>query len=328
MPLTYLCYLCSEKLVLTEAVNYQGHWVHATCGNAHRLARMEEKVLIAAAPTLPVCDICGYPIQTMFRSVEFRGKTVHDACAHARVLAEEVSPGPPSGPVPDLRCGICQEPVSLDDSDARLFRGALCHDRCLTTFAQGGGGVDPAVPGTDKTVAGVTAVSPATPAADDGGIHNTPTPAMCGQHGCVKETGHQGPCMAWGENKDWMVTPTHVTERIPATEMDPGHPSDAVSKFTMHIPRELMQGPDSVAILQEIHEIAVLLLTKNRAYGSSFRKPMGVFSKLPPVEAIRVRMDDKLARIQQAKDFSEDTHQDLIGYLILERLALKLKEKQ
>ncbi len=91
-------------------------------------------------------------------------------------------------------------------------------------------------------------------------------------------------------------------------------------------PKVLIEdGPNAHAIVKECRDIAEMLLTKNRAYGSSFAVPLQVFSKLSPVEAIRARMDDKLARIKQAKDFSEDTRLDLIGYLILERIALKME---
>jgi hypothetical protein len=91
-------------------------------------------------------------------------------------------------------------------------------------------------------------------------------------------------------------------------------------------PDELTKdSPDAQLIIKECHDICTLLLTKNRAYGSSFRRPLGVFSKLSPVEAINARMDDKLARIKQAKDFSEDTEADLIGYLILKKVLLKIE---
>lgn len=81
--------------------------------------------------------------------------------------------------------------------------------------------------------------------------------------------------------------------------------------------------PNGSDIIAECRDICELLLIKNRAYGSSVFKGPGIFSKLSPVEAINARIDDKLARIRQAKDFSEDTELDLIGYLILKRIAMQ-----
>ncbi len=99
---------------------------------------------------------------------------------------------------------------------------------------------------------------------------------------------------------------------------------------TFHLPIELVTGsPNSDDIIAECRNVCELLLTKNRAYGSSFCKPIHIFSKLDNVSAINARMDDKLARIKQAADFSEDTEADLIGYLVLKRIAIRMEnEKQ
>ena len=71
-----------------------------------------------------------------------------------------------------------------------------------------------------------------------------------------------------------------------------------------------------------------LLLQKNRNYGDSATNPSNVFSKGSPVESICARIDDKLMRIQNKgiNDETEDTVSDLIGYLILLKVALH-KEK-
>jgi hypothetical protein len=63
-----------------------------------------------------------------------------------------------------------------------------------------------------------------------------------------------------------------------------------------------------------------MLLRKNLAYGDSALNPLRVFSKADAGAGLRVRIDDKLSRIRnQGFDDSEDTLQDLIGYLILYR---------
>ena len=69
-------------------------------------------------------------------------------------------------------------------------------------------------------------------------------------------------------------------------------------------------------------EIKELLLDKNRKYGDSALNPVRIFSKVDSTEGLLVRMDDKLSRIQTSdpKD-AEDAYLDLIGYLVLHRVA-------
>ena len=79
--------------------------------------------------------------------------------------------------------------------------------------------------------------------------------------------------------------------------------------------------------LQEIIDacdgIKALLLSKNEKYGNSALKPVTVFSKLNSAEAIKARIDDKLSRIANTglNDATEDTLDDLIGYLLLLKIA-------
>jgi hypothetical protein len=71
-----------------------------------------------------------------------------------------------------------------------------------------------------------------------------------------------------------------------------------------------------------IEQIREILLDKNRKYGNSALEPIRVFSKADNLEQIAVRMDDKLSRIRSAQgDDLEDAKLDLLGYLILERIA-------
>lgn len=77
-----------------------------------------------------------------------------------------------------------------------------------------------------------------------------------------------------------------------------------------------------VAIIAECNRIKEMLLEKNAAYGDSALSPVRVFSKAGPVEQILVRLDDKLSRLRAARaDDQEDVVLDLIGYLILLRIA-------
>jgi hypothetical protein len=68
--------------------------------------------------------------------------------------------------------------------------------------------------------------------------------------------------------------------------------------------------------------IADMLLNKNEKYGNSALEPKRIFSKASSVEQILVRIDDKLSRISnQNDDEDEDVINDLIGYLILLKIA-------
>lgn len=75
-------------------------------------------------------------------------------------------------------------------------------------------------------------------------------------------------------------------------------------------------------------EIKALLLEKNLKYGDSAINPQRVFSRASSVEQLNVRIDDKLSRIKESGTISvdEDTLQDLIGYLVLLRIATSQRE--
>tara|TARA_Y100000996_G_scaffold260757_1_gene205258 strand:+ start:261 stop:566 length:306 start_codon:yes stop_codon:yes gene_type:complete len=62
---------------------------------------------------------------------------------------------------------------------------------------------------------------------------------------------------------------------------------------------------------------------KNEKYGNSALEPLNVFSPANAVAGIKMRIDDKLKRIKNAGlvDATEDTLQDLAGYLILLMIA-------
>lgn len=75
-------------------------------------------------------------------------------------------------------------------------------------------------------------------------------------------------------------------------------------------------------IAEVCDEIKEFLIEKNRKYGDSAVKPVRIFSKSDNLEQIRVRIDDKLNRlINQQTDEDEDVINDLIGYLILYKVA-------
>jgi hypothetical protein len=74
-------------------------------------------------------------------------------------------------------------------------------------------------------------------------------------------------------------------------------------------------------ITDECDKIRDMLLAKNAAYGDSAMSPMRIFSKANAEEQILVRIDDKLSRLARGSEAGEDTVLDLIGYLVLLRVA-------
>lgn len=79
-------------------------------------------------------------------------------------------------------------------------------------------------------------------------------------------------------------------------------------------------------IARQCDAVRDLLLAKNREYGNSALEPINVFSGLDAAAQIDVRIDDKLKRLQTIRQLDEvrvheDTEMDLIGYLILKRVA-------
>lgn len=83
------------------------------------------------------------------------------------------------------------------------------------------------------------------------------------------------------------------------------------------------------AIADLCNEIRGILLDKNRRYGNSALEPKRIFSKAPTIEQLNVRIDDKLSRIESAQgDDTEDPELDLIGYLILKRVARVMQQHE
>ena len=80
---------------------------------------------------------------------------------------------------------------------------------------------------------------------------------------------------------------------------------------------------DIAAICDDIKD---LLIEKNQKYGNSALDPVRIFSKESAVDQLLVRIDDKLSRISRGAGLlasDEDVLDDLIGYLVLLKLALR-----
>lgn len=71
-----------------------------------------------------------------------------------------------------------------------------------------------------------------------------------------------------------------------------------------------------------------LLISKNRAYGDSALNPVAIFGSGDAIISLTARIDDKLMRIKNKgiNSDTEDTVSDLIGYLILLKIALSSQQ--
>ena len=80
----------------------------------------------------------------------------------------------------------------------------------------------------------------------------------------------------------------------------------------------------SEELTEIMSSIKQLLMRKNSQYGDSIFNPVRVFSKGDPIEQIRVRIDDKISRMNSSPhEYIEDTVTDLIGYLIMYQMAMR-----
>lgn len=72
-------------------------------------------------------------------------------------------------------------------------------------------------------------------------------------------------------------------------------------------------------------EIIDLLIEKNDSYGDSALEPANVFANGNAIDNLSARIDDKLMRIktQGFRGYGEDNVKDLIGYLILLKIAIE-----
>jgi hypothetical protein len=134
----------------------------------------------------------------------------------------------------------------------------------------------------------------------------------------------------WAEGQGLVgdLQPSSVTWSIPDT---PPEEPNVTSSWPNKV--EVVESPggqDSPTGMEDVifntcAEVAEFLIEKNKAYGNSALNPVRVFSRCDPVEQLRVRIDDKLSRLARGEiDYNdEDVILDLIGYMVLLRIAQK-----
>lgn len=75
------------------------------------------------------------------------------------------------------------------------------------------------------------------------------------------------------------------------------------------------------AVDMVLRDVRDLLIAKNQAYGDSALNPVRCFSKASTIEQIQVRIDDKISRLMRGAAAGEDVERDLLGYMVLLRIA-------
>lgn len=107
--------------------------------------------------------------------------------------------------------------------------------------------------------------------------------------------------------------------------------SEAADAETRRL-QSLMRATAFAGTLEvELTALRTMLLQKNAAYGNSALDPVRVFSKADAVEQLKVRIDDKISRLMRGNMIgdqvtaveAEDVVADLIGYLVLLRIAMR-----
>ena len=96
---------------------------------------------------------------------------------------------------------------------------------------------------------------------------------------------------------------------------------------TIEVPDEQVKQltQSQLLIIETCEELKEMLLDKNRKYGDSALNPQRIFSRADTIEQINVRIDDKLSRLKSRQaDEDEDVENDLLGYLILKKVAMKI----
>jgi len=99
---------------------------------------------------------------------------------------------------------------------------------------------------------------------------------------------------------------------------------DANKLDNVYINDEPLRNNTEREIVTVCDDIKNLLIEKNRAYGNSALEPSNVFAKSSALDQISTRIDDKLNRVKKGHEYQgEDTIDDLIGYLVLYKIALR-----
>lgn len=70
-----------------------------------------------------------------------------------------------------------------------------------------------------------------------------------------------------------------------------------------------------------------LLLEKNKRYGDAAINPTNTFSKLSGQDSIKIRLDDKLKRVQSSEETRVNDVCDIIGYCTLLLISMRVSKE-
>lgn len=122
----------------------------------------------------------------------------------------------------------------------------------------------------------------------------------------------------------WTPSSTLSKDASDLQEITSVNPKMFISKEKIELMKKTIYKFDW-QLEKTVERIVKLLKEKNKAYGDTALNPSNIFSKLNSTEAICARIDDKLARIKNKgiNDKTEDTVDDLIGYLLLLKMSME-----
>lgn len=128
------------------------------------------------------------------------------------------------------------------------------------------------------------------------------------------------------EDKSYLHVNRHETIDILEKAIEAWQ-EDTVEKETTNLCSEIPEPSQFERDVTSItNEITLMLFSKNRKYGDAALNPTRIFSRSDSIEQLNVRIDDKINRIKNRQDDEdEDVISDLIGYLILLKIARKNK---
>ena len=111
----------------------------------------------------------------------------------------------------------------------------------------------------------------------------------------------------WKMSKEWEATADSLFETIAARL----------------VPRPKAEADNpKLQIIRACAEVCAMLLYKNQHYGNSALEPAEIIpTGTTPVQGILIRINDKLKRLKFGTSNDEDTFLDIMGFLVLLRIA-------
>lgn len=138
---------------------------------------------------------------------------------------------------------------------------------------------------------------------------------MCGRCNQEPNEGKFWSCAKHADSQELITAHQRVFGRLRFVTFG-GSPSAAIGDELSRVAQ---------LISAECDAVKAMLLQKNAAYGNSAIQPLRIASKASSVEQLLVRIDDKLSRLARGSAAGEDVWLDLLGYIVLLRVAQKLE---